>query len=244
MKISIITTVYNNKQHIEKAILSVLSQTYHDIEYIVIDGGSSDGTVDVIKKYSNKIDKFISEPDKGIYDGLNKGINLASGDVIGFLHSDDEYYDSKVIEKIVAKFNDDSIDGVYGDLIYVNQKEEIVRYWKSGEFTPGKLKKGWMPPHPTLFLRKEIYDKYGLFRLDYKIAADYDFMLRVLKHDPKLVYIPEILYKMRLGGASNKSIKNILQKTKEDYKAITENKIGGVFTLINKNFSKLKQFKK
>jgi len=244
MKISIITTVYNNKQHIEKAILSVLSQTYHDIEYIVIDGGSSDGTVDVIKKYSNKIDKFISEPDKGIYDGLNKGIKLASGDVIGFLHSDDEYYDSKVIEKIAAKFNDDSIDGVYGDLIYVNQKEEIVRYWKSGEFTPGKLKKGWMPPHPTLFLRKEIYDKYGLFRLDYKIAADYDFMLRVLKHDPKLVYIPEILYKMRLGGASNKSIKNILQKTKEDYKAITENKIGGVFTLINKNFSKLKQFKK
>ena len=243
MKVSIITSVYNNKATIKDAIESVLNQTYKNIEYIIVDGGSTDGTIDVIKKYQDKISKFVSESDNGIYDGLNKGIKLATGDIIAFLHSDDEYYFTDIIEKIIKKFQENNCDGVYGDLIYVNEKNKIVRYWKSGEFSVEKLKKGWMPPHPTLFLRKKIYDKYGFFSLDYKISADYDFMLRVLRDNPKLVYIPEILYKMKLGGASNKSIKNIIQKSIEDYKAITQNKVGGMLTLINKNFSKLKQFK-
>ncbi len=242
MKISIITSVYNNAKYIENAINSVLSQTYKDIEYIVVDGASTDGTMEIINKYKDKIDKFISEADKGIYDGLNKGIKLATGDVVAFLHSDDEYYSDGVIEKVVNKFKKDNSDGVYGDLIYVNEKDEVVRYWKSGEFSIEKLKKGWMPPHPTLFLKKEIYDKYGLFSLNYKIAADYDFILKVLKHNPKLSYIPKVLYKMKIGGISNKNIRNIIRKSKEDLKILKTHKIGGINTLIYKNFSKTFQF--
>jgi len=244
MKVSIITSVFNNAKHIENAINSVLSQTYKNIEYIVVDGASTDGTINIVNKYKKKIDIFVTEPDKGIYDGLNKGIKLATGDIIAFLHSDDEYYSNNVIEKVIRTFQEKNCEGVYGDLIYVNERDEIVRYWKSGEFSIEKLKKGWMPPHPALFFKKEIYDKYGLFSLEYKIAADYDFILRVLKNNPKLYYIPEVLYKMRLGGESNKSIKNIIQKSKEDLKALKNNEIGGFFTLLSKNFSKLVQFKK
>ena len=234
IKVSIITVVWNNKETIENAILSVLNQVYPNIEYIIVDGQSTDGTIEIINKYKDKIDKFISEPDKGIYDGLNKGIKLATGDIIAFLHSDDEYFSNDVIEKVVRKFQQNNSDGIYGDLIYVNEKDEIIRYWKSGEFSLEKLKKGWMPPHPALFLKKEIYDKYGSFNLEYKIAADYDFILRVLKDNPKFSYIPEVLYKMRLGGASNKSIKNIIQKSKEDLRALKNNNIGGILTLMYK----------
>jgi len=243
MKVSIITVVYNNKKTIKNAIESVLSQTYKNIEYIIIDGASIDGTVEIIKSYGNKIDKFISEPDKGIYDGLNKGINLASGDIIGFLHSDDVYTNDEVVKKVVEVFEKYNCDGVYGDLVYVSKRsDKVIRYWKSGEFSIYKLKKGWMPPHPTLFLKREIYEKYGLFDLSFKIAADYDFMLRVLKDNLKLSYIPEVLYKMRIGGESNKSLKNIILKSKEDYKALKKNRLGGISTLIYKNFIKIPQF--
>ena len=242
MKVSIITSVFNNKNTVSEAIESVLNQTYKDIEYIVIDGGSTDGTIDIINSYKGKITKFISEPDNGIYDGLNKGILKATGDIIGFLHSDDVYMDNTVIEKVVNKFYG-GYDGVYGDLIYVSKNDgKIIRYWKSGDFNINKLKKGWMPPHPTLFLKREIYNKYGLFDTSFKIAADYDFMLRILKHNIKIAYIPEVLYKMRVGGESNKSIKNILLKSKEDYRALKKNEIGGINTLIYKNISKLPQF--
>ena len=242
MKVSIITSVFNNEKHIEDAINSVLNQTYKNIEYIIIDGNSTDNTKKIIEKYLDKIDVFISEPDKGIYDGLNKGIKNATGDIIGFLHSDDIYYDNKVIEKVVNNFNE-NIDGVYGDLVYIKENK-VIRYWKSGEFNIEKLKKGWMPPHPTLFLKKSIYDKYGLFDLDFKIAGDYDFILRVLKNNLNLKYIPEVLYKMRVGGASNKNIKNIIQKSKEDLKALHKNQIGGFDVLFKKNISKIGQFVK
>jgi glycosyltransferase len=245
MKVSIITSVYNNKDTIEDAIKSVLNQNYKNIEYIVIDGGSTDGTTDIIKKYQDKISKFISEPDNGIYDGLNKGIKSATGDVIAFLHSDDVYADDEVIAKVAKVFEKYNCNGVYGDLVYVSKSsDKVIRYWKSGEFSIDKLKKGWMPPHPALFLKKEIYQKYGLFDLNFKIAADYDFMLRILKNNPKLIYIPEVLYNMRTGGESNKSLKNIILKSKEDYKALKKNKIGGINTLIYKNLVKIPQFLK
>jgi glycosyltransferase len=244
IKISVITVVYNNAFSIEEAILSVLSQSYNNIEYIVIDGNSLDGTVNIVKKYSEKISKFLSEPDNGIYDALNKGVELATGDVICFLHSDDIYANRNVILNIANEFvNDITVDGVYGDLVYVakNDTSRVCRHWKSKYFYMDLLKQGWMPPHPTLFLRKKIYERFGKFDLDFKIAADYDFLLRVLSGGIKVKYLPKILYKMRLGGESNKSIVNILRKSKEDLGVLRKNNIGGLYTLMCKNISKVSQ---
>lgn len=247
MKISIITSVYNNAATIEDAIRSVLSQTYTNIEYIVVDGASKDGTTEIIKKYENQISKFVSEKDKGIYDGLNKGVDLATGDVIAFLHSDDIYENENVIADVVKLFETTNTDSIYGDLVYVdkNDTNKIFRYWKSGEYTFKKLCNGWMPPHPTFFVKREFYEKYGKFDLSYGIAADYDFMLRMLgKYKITTAYLPKVLYKMRVGGASNRSIKNIIQKSQEDIKALKNNGIGGLHTIILKNLSKIPQFLK
>jgi len=245
MKISIITSVYNNKETIAEALESVLAQTYDDIEFVVVDGASSDGTVEVIKKYEGQISTFVSERDKGIYDGLNKGVALATGDVIAFLHSDDLYANNNIIAD-VAKMFEDGVDGVYGDLVYTDKVDtnKIFRYWKSRDFSTDLLKKGWMPAHPTLFLRREVYEKYGAFDTTFKIAADYDFMLRVLSGGIKVKYLPEVLYKMRVGGESNRSLKNIIQKSKEDLRALKNNNIGEASTLLSKNLSKIKQFVK
>lgn len=245
MKISIITSVYNNQETIAEAINSVLSQTYSDIEYIIIDGGSTDDTVNIIKSYQNRLAAFISEPDKGIYDGLNKGIKLATGDVIGFLHSDDLYENNRVIEKVALAFIDNAIDSAYGDLTYVNKNDptKIIRYWKSGKFLLNKLRNGWMPPHPTFFVKRKVYEQYGLFDTHFRIAADYDLMLRFLgKYQISTQYIPSVLIKMRVGGESNKSLKNVLRKSAEDLQAMKNNGIGGIFSLIIKNLSKLPQF--
>ena len=247
MKISIITSVYNNQETIAEAMESVLSQTYPDIEYIIIDGGSSDNTVDIIKTYQDRLGAFISEPDNGIYDGLNKGINLATGDVIGFLHSDDLYQDNTVIEKVVQAFINNATDSVYGDLTYVNKIDpsKIIRFWQSGKFTLTKLNYGWMPPHPTFFVKCSIYQQYGVFDTSFKIAADYDLMLRFLgKVKISTFYIPSVLIKMRVGGASNKSLKNVIRKSTEDLRAMRNNQIGGWISLVVKNLSKLGQFVK
>ena len=247
MKISIITSVYNNEKTIEDAIKSVLSQTYPNIEYIVVDGASKDNTVSVIKKYEDKISTFVSERDKGIYDGLNKGVSLATGDVIAFLHSDDIYADENIISEVVEHFKKTNTDSIYGDLVYVDKEDtsKIFRYWQSGEYSFKKLCNGWMPPHPTFFVKKEFYDKYGKFDLDFGIAADYDFMLRMLgKYKITTSYLPKVLYKMRVGGASNRSLKNIIQKSREDIKALKNNNIGGLHTIILKNLSKIPQFLK
>ena len=246
MKISIITSVYNNKETIEDAINSVLSQSYDNIEYIIVDGGSSDGTLKIIEKYQNDIARYTSEPDRGIYDGLNKGVELATGDVIAFLHSDDIYASETIIEEIVKEFKKSGSDGVYGDLIYTPKEDrtKVLRYWKSKTFEPSMLKKGWMPAHPTLFLKKSVYDTYGTFDLSFKIAGDYDFMLRVLSAGISVSYLPKVFYKMRMGGESNKSLQNIILKSREDLRALRKNNVGGIGSLFLKNFSKIGQFLK
>lgn len=229
MLVSIITVCFNNRKFIPVAIESVLNQTYSDIEYIVIDGGSTDGTVDIIKSYGNRITKFISEPDRGIYDAMNKGLKLASGSIVGLLNSDDLYIDNHVISTVVEKFKQSSCDVLYGDLYYVNadNPERIIRKWHTGYYVPDSFKKGWHPPHPTFYVSKHIYDKYGYFDLEFKLAADFELMLRFLeKHHVKSFYIPKPLIRMRMGGTTSKSIKNIINQNIECYKAFRKNGIG------------------
>jgi len=245
LKISIITAVYNNKNYIADCIESVISQSYQEIEHIVIDGGSTDGTKEILENYRLRVTHYISEPDNGMYDAINKGISLASGDIIGLLHSDDLFADKNVIADIAATFIKRSADGVFGNLLYVDRSNilNIVRYWKSSPFIIKNLKKGWMPPHPTLFLKKDIVNKIGFYNTKYKIAADYDFMLRALTTPGlRFEYIPSVITHMRTGGASNKSVKNMILKSWEDYIILRRNKVGGFSALFLKNFSKLGQF--
>ncbi len=246
MRVTIITAVINNKIYIEDCIKSLLNQTHRNIEYIIIDGGSADGTIEIIKKYENKVTKWISEPDKGIYDALNKGIRLAQGEIIGFLHADDVYASDKVIEKVADIFTKYNVDSCYGDLFYVdkNNPEKIIRYWKSNPYKEGLFRKGWMPPHPTFFVKRKIYEKYGSFNTDFKIAADYELMLRFLgKYKISTYYIPEVLIKMRIGGASNRSLRNLIIKTTEDYRAWKVNSLNkSLYTIPLKNLSKIPQF--
>ena len=247
MKVSIITATYNSAASIKNCLDSVVNQNYCDLEYIIVDGKSSDDTLNIVKDYQQKFPsiKLISEKDCGIYDALNKGIQLATGDVVGFVHSDDLLANEHIVSDLVTQLQNEQLDGVYGDLQYVDKFDlnKVIRLWKSCAFKPGLLKKGWMPAHPTFFLKKTVYEKHGLFDLTYKIAADYDFMLRVLKDNKlKFAYLPKVITKMRVGGASNRSLKNIIQKTKEDYKAIRSNQVGGILAIIRKNTSKIKQF--
>lgn len=244
-KISIVTAVYNNLATIATSIDSTLNQTYKNIELVVIDGGSTDGTLELLKSYGKKIHTLISEPDKGIYDALNKGVKYATGDIIGFMHSDDLFQDKDTLKRVAKAFETKKIDSVYGDLVYVNKEDtdQIVRYWKSGDYCRKKLARGWMPPHPTFYMKRSCYEKFGGFTLDYKIAADYDSMLRYLgRHNVTTHYIPEVLVRMRVGGASNRSLKNIMLKTKEDYRALKINEVGGGTALVMKNLSKIPQF--
>lgn len=248
MKISIITATCNSEQSIHSALNSISTQTYKNVELVVIDGASKDNTVSKIKETFTGYLKIISEKDNGIYDALNKGIAKAKGDVIGFVHSDDFLASKEILSKITHIFQDEKVDGVYGDLQYVNKKDtsKVIRYWKSEAFKPELLKKGWMPAHPTLFLKKEVYEKHGLFNLNYNIAADYDLMLRIFS-DPtlKFKYLPEVITKMRVGGASNRSLKNIKLKSQEDLKALRANGIKyPMKVLLQKNLSKLNQFVK
>lgn len=220
--ISIITVVLNKKDTIEETIKSVLSQSYKNIEYVIIDGGSTDGTLKIIEKYKEKISEFISEKDKGVYDAMNKGIKLASGDIVGLLNADDFYASNGVIEKIVRVFEEKNVECVWGDLVYVDAKntDKVIRYWKSSEYQEGKFKKGWMPPHPAFFVRKQVYEKYGNFNLDFPIAADYEIMLRFLEgFRVKSCHIPQVLVKMRVGGQSSKNLLNIIKANIECYRA-------------------------
>ena len=245
MKISIVTAVYNNRGTIAAALDSVLSQTGADVELIVIDGGSTDGTLEVLNAYADRLAVLVSEPDKGIYDALNKGIRRASGEAVGFLHSDDLFADSSVLKRVAQAFYDPKVDAVYGDLLYVRKDnpDEVVRYWQAGAFSRIRLGWGWMPPHPTFYVRRAIYEGLGLFDTQYRIAADYDCMLRFLgRGGLRVGYIPEVLVKMRLGGASNRSLKNVLRKSLEDYRALKNNQVGGIGALVWKNLSKLPQF--
>ena len=244
MKISIITIAYNSEETIEDTILSVINQTYNDIEYIVVDGGSTDKTLEIIEKYKNQIDIVISEPDKGIYDAMNKGVRTANGELVGILNSDDFYANSSVIENISKNIK--GYDSIYADLVYVDRVDtnKIIRYWKSGVYKKGAFLKGWMPPHPTFFLRKKIYDRFGTYNLALKSADDYELMLRVLhKENISTTYYPEIITKMRVGGQSNASISNRLKANKEDREAWEINQIDPKFySLYLKPLRKISQF--
>ena len=245
MKISVVTIVYNRARFIAGALTSTASQTYPNVEHIVQDGGSTDGTLDVIHAHSRENTSLQTAPDGGIYDALNKGIARATGDVIGVMHSDDMFADDQVLERVAKAFDDPQIDGVYGDLDYVATDDmgKVIRKWRSGGYDATKLRKGWMPPHPTLYLKRDVYERYGLYDTSYRIAADYDAMLRYLiKGQIRLAYIPKVMVKMRVGGESNKSLSKILQKSREDYRAIRANAVGGVGTLALKNLSKVTQF--
>ena len=247
MKISIITATFNSGKFIESCIKSILKQNYKKFEIIIIDGLSTDSTIKKIKTFLDKHNniKFFSEKDLGIYHALNKGIEKANGDIIGFVHSDDLLYNKNVLSNIINVFKNSNIDGVYGDLQYVEKKNtnKVIRYWKSKDFKPNLINKGWTPPHPTLYLRKKVYEKHGLFDLNYKISSDYDFMTKIFMDNTfNFKYIPKVITKMRVGGISNKNIKNVLIKSLEDYKVIYRNGSGGIITLLRKNTSKIKQF--
>ena len=245
-KISIITVSFNSVITIRDTIESIISQDYNNIEYIIIDAGSKDGTLDIIKEHEEHISYFSSEADKGIYDGMNKGIAAATGDIIGILNSDDFYPNSFVISNVASTFEKQGCDAVYGDLVYVKffDIDKIVRYWQSGEHTVYKIKNGWMLPHPTFFVRKYLYDKYGYYNIDLKTAADYEMILKLLyKYNIKVFYIPMILVTMRMGGASNSSILNRIRANKEDGLAWTKNQLNKpMLVRIKKPLQKIKQF--
>ncbi len=244
MRFSIVTAVFNNKDLVGSAIESAHSQVGIELEHIIMDGGSTDGTLDLIKKYNYPNIVLESSKDKGIYDALNKGIGKATGDIVGILHSDDIFSSEKVLSKVAALFKE-GVDGVYADLDYVNRFDvsQIFRQWKSGLFNSFDLELGWMPPHPTLFLRNEIYHKMGEFDLQYRIAADYDFMLRVLTSGQyKIDYLPETILKMRVGGQSNKSLTNIIRKSTEDYQIAKKYFSSPEGTILFKNIRKIPQF--
>lgn len=245
MKISIITAVYNRVATIDHAIESVQAQSYAEVEHIVQDGGSTDGTLEMIHKRACPETALVSEVDSGIYDAINRGIARSRGDVIGLMHSDDFFASHLALEWIAEAFADPNVDGVYGDLNYVSASDptKIVRKWRSGEYREKRLAGGWMPPHPTLYLRRHVFEQWGLYNTEYRIAADYDAILRYLiQGQIRLAYIPKVLVNMRVGGESNRSLQRIAHKSREDFHVIRRHKVGGLCTLVFKNLSKIKQF--
>ena len=247
-RISIVTSVFNNSTEIRSAVESVLSQRGVNIEFIVVDGGSTDGTLVILESYGKRIHKLISGPDLGIYDGLNRGIGLATGDYVGFLHSDDLFADAQTLQRLFARVS--KLDcsewpaAVYGDLVYVEKHnpDRIVRYWKSGLFSLRKLRNGWMPPHPSLYVRRDVMLQTGLFDITMRIAADYKFILQLFRQPLRFEYVAGVVVKMRTGGASNRSLKAILQKTREDYQALRAANMAPLRALLIKNISKIPQF--
>lgn len=246
MKISIITAVYNSAETIEDSLKSLQSQSYKDIEHIIIDGGSTDGTLEVVKQYSGPNEKIISEPDKGIYDALNKGIGEATGSIIGILHSDDIYAHGDILSKVAAVFEDESVDSCYGDLQYVDRvnTDKIIRHWKSKTYEKNMFYRGWMPPHPTFFVRRHLYERYGTFNLKLGTAADYELMLRfLLRYGVSTRYIPDVIVRMRAGGKSNESLFNRYKANRMDREAWRVNGLKPLYwTLVMKPLSKLSQY--
>lgn len=245
MKISIITATYNSAETVRDTLESVKIQTYKNIEHVIIDGVSKDNTLDIVNSYEH-ISHIESGKDQGIYDAMNKGIKASTGDIIGILNSDDFYSDDEVIQKVADAFEKEDIDAVYGDLIYFNGDDpsNIKRFWKSGDYKKSKFINGWMPPHPTFFVKKSVYERFGNFNLSLGSAADYEFMLRVMyKEGIRVGYIPNVLVNMRDGGVSNASLKNRIQANRMDQKAWKINNLKPRFyTFALKPLRKIKQF--
>jgi glycosyltransferase involved in cell wall biosynthesis len=227
MKISVITVCYNSAATIADTVRSVASQTYKNIEHLVMDGQSTDKTDQVVEENSHPGLIFSSEPDNGIYDAMNKGLSRSAGEVIGFLNSDDFYSDDTVLEKIAAAFRDESVEACYADLVYVTpDTRRVARYWKSKPFSKGDFAKGWCPAHPTFYIRKSALQRLGTFDQSFKLAADFEFMVRYLESgDIKTVYIPHVFVRMRLGGATNQSWGNVWKQNKEIFVALKKNSV-------------------
>jgi glycosyltransferase involved in cell wall biosynthesis len=246
MKLSIITVVKNGAETIEETIRSVIGQTYHNIEYLIIDGGSSDATTEIIKRYEARVAYWVSEPDKGIYDGMNKGIKAATGDVVGILNADDIYADDSGIESVATAMSQNKAESCYADLAYVDRRNvnKVVRYWMGGKFYRERFKRGWMPPHPTFFVKREIYRKYGAFNTYFAVAADYELMLRFLyRYGISTIYIPRLLIKMRTRGKSHPGFLNTPKAMIENYQAWRINGFRpNLITLAVKPVSKVWQY--
>lgn len=246
VKLSIITATWNSSKTLTATLESLASQTSQNFESIVVDGGSTDSTVEIIQS-SSVVARWVSEKDRGIYDALNKGIRMAQGEYVGFMHSDDIFASDSAVESLLSHIDKHNSDAIYADLQYVKKDDvnAIVRHWKSGDLDYDKFKWGWMPPHPTFYMKKSLYEKYGMFDLSYRIAADYDSLMRYLytnKVSPS--YLPEVLVKMRVGGASNRSLKNIIQKSMEDVRVMRKSRIPLMSGLLGKNLSKIPQLLK
>ena len=246
MKISIITVSFNSAETIEGTLSSVYSQDHSNIEHIVIDGGSSDETIKILERNKYSISKWVSEPDKGIYAAMNKGIALSSGDIIGILNSDDTYAHTGIISEVNDIFEQDAVDSLYGNLVYVDPADtsRVIRYWKAGTYSEGAFRRGWMPPHPTFFVKKSCYEQFGYYNTSFVSAADYELMLRFLhKYKISVAYLPITLVRMRAGGTSNVTFRNRLRAHWEDRLAWSENGLKpGLFTLLRKPLSKLAQY--
>ena len=243
MKVSIITVSYNAVNTIKDTIISVLGQDYPDIEYILIDGDSTDGTVEVIQQYKDSISHIISEPDQGIYDAMNKGVALATGEIVGILNSDDFYIDSTVISTVVKTFKEHHVDSVFADLVFVHPDNlnKTVRHYSSKAFAPNRFAYGWMPAHPTFFVKRSCYNTFGLYKTDYKIAADYELLTRFLyKHKISYYYLNKVLIKMRTGGVSTQNLKSNWILNKEIVRACAVNGIKtNMFKISFKYFKKI-----
>lgn len=246
MKISVILATYNRESTVVRALLSIKGQTYSDIQVIVIDGASNDNTISLVKPLLNKGDILKSEPDLGVYDALNKGLALAEGETIAFLHSDDIYFDENVISQVVKKLSDYSVDLVYGDVTFFTPKKptKVIRKYRSDMLSKRNLAWGRMPAHPAMFIRKRVYDKVGSFRTDFNIAGDYEFLCRVVNlKNLRSSYTPAIFVRMQMGGVSTSGIRNTFLLNKEVLRALKENNIyTNIFMLLSKYPSKILQF--
>jgi len=251
MKVSIITVTYNSARTLTRAIRSVCRQDFKNLEYIIVDGESADSTLNIVKEFAAQYPqiKYISENDNGIYDAINKGIQMATGDVIGLLNSDDELQNNHILSHIIKHMNEEKADILYGDLVYCkydaieHNPPRVVRYWKSNPFHERDIKLGWMPPHPTMYCKKEVFKKVGLYRTDFRISADYEFILRAFTMpELKKVYLPEVIIKMETGGISNRNIRTMCMKTREDIRAMKMHHMNVLVTILCKNLRKIKQF--
>ncbi len=244
MKISIITVCYNSSTTIENTFKSVVSQNYPNIEYIVVDGGSTDGTIGLIKKYESYIDKWISEPDHGLYDAMNKGISMATGDYIGILNADDVFNDNYVISKISDFFKSNQVDANIANIVQINKNNKVIRHYSSKTWKPSKLTLGFMPPHPSVFMKKDLFQKYGQYRLDFKIGADYELLTRMfLRNQISWKYFDIITHRMLIGGVSSSGWKSYIILTKEINKSLLLNHIQFSYWKVKyRLFWKIKEF--